>query len=126
MCCESVLRACAECKRVPVYSIVTTLHLRVKSRNTCPCQASSYNYNNTPALPACTLPPLPQINVIEKSMDQMVWFRDNLKAASTECDAVVVGGHHAVYSSGQHARSTRQQDLTTRLNFPGAFQWAGA
>ena len=66
-----------------------------------------------------------QINVIPKSMAQMAWFRDRHNEASLACKAVVVGGHHAVYSSGQHARSTRQQDLTTRLDLPSAFGWAG-
>jgi len=66
-----------------------------------------------------------QINIIPNNWEQMAWFRDQLYSASQACRAVVVGGHHAIYSSGQHARSPRQQDLKTRLNLPGAFAWAG-
>lgn len=56
---------------------------------------------------------------------QMRWLRDRITEASRACKVVIMGGHHGIYGSGQHTRSTRQTDLRVRLNFPKAFQWAG-
>ena len=57
--------------------------------------------------------------------DQLAWLSAALRNASQSCVANVVVGHHAVYGSGQHARSMRQQDLKTRLAFPSVFAYLG-
>jgi hypothetical protein len=56
---------------------------------------------------------------------QLQWLRGALREASYSCSAVVVTGHHSVFSRGQGGQSLRQQDLRTRLNFPEAFEWSG-
>ena len=56
---------------------------------------------------------------------QLAWFKTELIAASQQCNAVVITGHHGIYSRGQHGQAMRQQDLRSRLNMPEAFQWAG-
>lgn len=66
-----------------------------------------------------------QINIVATQYDQASWIASEVKRATGMCKAVVVGGHHAIYSSGQHARSARQQDLRQRLNLPAVFNWAG-
>jgi len=62
--------------------------------------------------------------------DQLAWFRTELANASNTCDAVLVVGHHPVYSGGQHGQSNKQQDLKNevdggRLGFPSVFSWLG-
>lgn len=57
--------------------------------------------------------------------EQMRWLRDQLKQESAACKVVFMAGHHPVVGSGQHAHSTRQQDLRVRLSFPKVFEWAG-
>jgi len=66
-----------------------------------------------------------QLNIISTQYDQAAWIAAEVKRATGMCKAVVMGGHHAIYSSGQHARSVRQQDLRQRLNLPAVFAWAG-
>jgi tartrate-resistant acid phosphatase type 5 len=56
---------------------------------------------------------------------QLNWLREELLNATASCDAVLVVGHHAVFSGGQHGQSARQQDLKDRLAFPAAFTYAG-
>jgi len=67
---------------------------------------------------------------------QMRWFRDQLVAESKACKVIIVGGHHPIVGSGQHARSTNQGDLKNhegtpgggvggRLDLPNVFAWAG-
>ena len=72
----------------------------------------------------------------KSTWDQMRWFRDQLVAESSACKVVMVGGHHPIVGSGQHARSLNQGDLKNfvntaaggtggRLNLPTVFNWAG-
>jgi hypothetical protein len=57
--------------------------------------------------------------------DQLAWAAAALVNASQSCAASVVVGHHAVYGSGMHAKSARQQDLRARLALPSIFAWLG-
>ena len=83
-----------------------------------------------------------QINKFSPTMggvstwEQMRWFRDQLAAESKACKVVMVGGHHPIVGSGQHARSANQGDLKNpdgtpgggvggRLSLPTVFTWAG-
>ena len=72
----------------------------------------------------------------KSTWEQMRWFRDQLVAESNACKVVMVGGHHPIVGSGQHARSNNQGDLKNfintaaggtggRLNLPTVFKWAG-
>ena len=56
---------------------------------------------------------------------QLAWLREQLLNASRSCDAVVVAGHHQVYSSGTHGRAAREQDLRDRLAMPSVFSFLG-
>ena len=98
----------------------------------------------TQTVAAPTLPGvfMDQINKYSPAMggvstwEQMRWFRDQLAAESKACKVVMVGGHHPIVGSGQHARSTNQGDLKNpdgtpgggvggRLSLPTVFTWAG-
>lgn len=57
--------------------------------------------------------------------DQLVWLQRELVNASNTCNAVLVVGHHGVYTSGTHGRNAKQQDLKERLAFPSVFTWLG-
>jgi hypothetical protein len=72
----------------------------------------------------------------KSTWEQMRWLRDQLVAESSACKVVMVGGHHPIVGSGQHARSLNQGDLKNfvgtaaggvggRLNLPTVFEWAG-
>jgi tartrate-resistant acid phosphatase type 5 len=97
--------------------------------DTCPFM-DTYRNSNTAAGP--TRSPSTGLNEYFYSQlnvtvpgDQLEWIRQQIINASNSCDAVMVIGHHAVFSSGQHARAARQTDLRIRLNFPDVFAYIG-
>lgn len=77
-----------------------------------------------PGFPSTRGPITAQISAASQRK-QLEWLRGALREASYNCSAVVLTGHHSVFSRGQGGQSIRQQDLRTRVNFPEAFAWAG-